>query len=287
MNIKDLEIFKEVASQNNITKTANKFNYVQSNITSRLAKLEKEVGKELLIRSNKGVFLTQEGKTFLTYTKKILHLHREAIHVINSNYPSGQLTIGATDITTASRLPTILTTFLESFPNVDVSLKNASSEELVADILNYNLDGAFVTDNINHPHIIFESLINEELVLISNKEQAPIYQLRDITKGTILVFKQGCAYRRKIEDWINQEGVLVKKIEFGTIEGMIGCVKAGLGVALVSNQIAKQLNSSDNLFLHEVPEEFRYVETGFIRKKDVPFTSTLQQFITTAKHQIE
>ena len=57
-------------------------------------------------------------------------------------------------------------------------------------------------NNIEQPQIRFESLITEELVLISNKEQAPIHHLNDIAKGTILVFKQGCTYRRKIEEWV-------------------------------------------------------------------------------------
>jgi LysR family transcriptional regulator, cell division regulator len=286
MEIKDLEIFKEVANQKNITKTASKFNYVQSNITSRLAKLEKEVGTALLIRTNKGVALTQDGKIFLTYVDRMLHLHKEALQELNSRNPSGQLKIGATDITTAARLPTVLTAFLDAFPMIELLLKNGSSEELIEDVLNFNLDGAFITDNIKHPQIVFDKLIREELVLISNKEQPPIHQLKDITNGTILVFKQGCTYRWKIEEWISQEGLLFKKIEFGTIEGMIGCVKAGLGMALVSNHIAQQLNVGDTLQFHSVPEQFRYVETGFIQRRDVPPTMALQKFIATTKQYI-
>lgn len=287
MDIKDLEIFKEVAKQNNITKTANEFNYVQSNITSRLSKLEKEVGINLLIRTNKGVFLTNEGKIFLTYVDKMLHLHKEALQAVHVQNPIGNLNIGATDIMTATRLPAILTAFLEEYPGINLSLQNESTEELITDILNFNVEGAFVTDNLEHPYIQFEPLLTEELVLISNKEQLPILNLNNITNETILVFKQGCTYRRKIEEWISQEGILLKKIEFGTIEGMIGCVKAGLGVALVSKHLAYQLNVTNTLQYHQVPEQFRYVETGFIYRKDVTPTIALQKFLITTKKYYE
>ena len=135
MEMKDLEIFKEVARQNNITKAAATFNYVQSNITSRLSKLEKEVGQSLLIRTNKGVFLTNEGKIFLQYVDQILHLQKEAMQAIHAQNPSGDLAIGATDIMTATRLPNILTSFMTEFPNIRLTLKNASTEQLVKDIL--------------------------------------------------------------------------------------------------------------------------------------------------------
>lgn len=286
MDIKDLEIFKEVAKQKNITKAANKFNYVQSNITSRLSKLEKEVGYTLLIRTNKGVFLTNEGEVFLTYADKILHLHEESLQALHVQQPTGNLSIGATDIMTATRLPEILTAFLADYPGINLSLKNDSTEALVADILKFNLDGAFITDNIEHPYIQFEPLLTEELVLISNKAQVPIHHLNDVKNKTILVFKKGCTYRRKIEDWIHQEGLLLKKIEFGTVEGMIGCVKAGLGVALVSKHLAQQLNVFNTLQYHQVPEQFRYVETGFIYRKDVTPTIAIQRFINTTKNKM-
>lgn len=285
MDLKDLEIFKEVANQKNITKTASKFNYVQSNITNRLTKLEKEVGHTLLVRTNKGVFLTNAGEIFLTYVDKIHHLYEEALQALNVENPTGHLSIGATDIITADRIPEILTAFLEAYPNIDLSLKNGSTEELITDILNFNLDGAFITDYIEHPSIQFQPLLMEELVLISNTAHVPINSLKDIEKGTILVFKQGCTYRRRMEDWIKQEGVLVKKIEFGTIEGMIGCVKAGLGVALISKHLADKLYTSNKLQYHTVPKRFGYVETGLIYRKDVSATIALQRFIDTTKIQ--
>lgn len=284
MDMRDLEIFRSVVNHKNVTKAAIELNYVQSNVTSRLAKLEKEMGATLLIRTNRGVSLTAEGDQFLKYVDKMLLLYREVVDSLsNPTTPSGPLTIGATDITTAARLPAVLTTFLESFPLVELSLINGSSEDLIKEVLQYNLDGAFITDTIDEPKIVQESLIHEELVLISNKEHPPINTLKDLKKNTILVFKPGCTYRRKLEVWVKEEGVVVRKIEFGTIEGMLGCVKAGLGVALVSKLIAQQLNTDNKMKFHHVPDEYKYVTTVFIRRKDMPKTIALQTFIETTK----
>lgn len=287
MDIKDLEIFRAVVNNKNVTKAAAELNYVQSNITNRLLKLEKEVGTSLLIRTNRGVLLTSEGERFLEYADKMLQLYKEVLDVLqNPEIPSGQISIGATDITTAARLPRVLTAFLESYPLVELSLINDSSENLIKEVLKFNLDGAFITDTIDQPKVLQESLIREELVLISNKEHPPINSLKDIKKATILVFRDGCTYRRKLESWVKETGIVVRKVEFGTIEGMVGCVKAGLGVALVSKQIAQQLNTDDKIQFHHVPEEYRYVTTVFIRRKDAPMTKVLQKFIETTKQNI-
>ena len=284
MDIKDLEIFRAVINHKNVTKAAHELNYVQSNVTSRLTKLEKEVGASLLIRTNRGVLLTAEGERFLEYADKMMQLHREVVDSLKyPDTPAGPLTIGATDITTAARLPAVLTAFLESFPLVEFSLVNGSSEDLVQDVLKFNIDGAFITDTIDQPKITQEHLIKEELVLISNQEHPQISSLTDLKKNTILVFKTGCTYRRKLEGWVKDEGVVVRKVEFGTIEGMIGCVKAGLGVALVSKLIAQQLNTDTKLQFHAVPETYRYVTTVFIRRNDMPLTNALQKFIETTK----
>lgn len=42
MELKDLEIFQLVAEKGTITEVAKELNYVQSNITSRIQKLENE-----------------------------------------------------------------------------------------------------------------------------------------------------------------------------------------------------------------------------------------------------
>jgi len=286
MDIKDLEIYRAVVNHKNVTKAALELNYVQSNVTSRLAKLEKEVGTSLFIRTNRGVLLTTAGERFLEYADKMLQLHREVVDSLsNCDTPSGQLAIGATDITTAARLPAVLTAFLESFPLVEFSLVNGSSEDLVQEVLKFNIDGAFITDTIDQPKIAQERLIKEELVLISNQEHPQVHTLKDLKKNTILVFKHGCTYRRKLESWVQEEGVSVRKVEFGTIEGMIGCVKAGLGVALVSKLIAQQLNTDNKLKFHSVPEEYRFVTTVFIRRHDIPMTNALQKFIEITKQR--
>ena len=82
---------------------------------------------------------------------------------------------------------------------------------------------------------------------------------------------------------MKREDAHLRKIEFGTIEGMVGCVKAGLGVAVVSKQLATDVNTMNELQFHETPIAYRYAETGFIYRNDIEQTLALQKFLAQVK----
>jgi LysR family transcriptional regulator, cell division regulator len=285
MDLKDLEIFRELALQLNISKTAAKFNYVQSNITNRLAKLEAEVGCNLLTRTNKGVQLTLQGQTFLNYANKVLQLHKELQFDLFAEHAINEIKIGATDITTSSRLPHILKAFKNTYPAVKIALKNGSTAQLIKAVLNHELDGAFITNPIEHPKLDYHLVATEEVILISEKNAQPIRHLSEVQHKTMLVFSEGCTYRRLTEEWIQDEKVSINKMEMSTTESMINFVKAGLGVALLSKHIAEQSNGDQLLQFHQVPINYSNVETGFISFKNQEpaklFISTMNKMNST------
>ena len=63
----------------------------------------------------------------------------------------------------------------------------------------------------------------------------------------------------------DKEGVFPKRIlEFGTIEAIIGCVKAGMGVAVMMKSIVSNYNS---LTLTPLPQPYRKVPTFYYAKR--------------------
>ncbi|MEW5548878.1 hypothetical protein ABGT24_25780 [Peribacillus frigoritolerans] len=64
-------------------------------------------------------------------------------------------------------------------------------------------------------------------MLITDTVHPPIASsIKEIQTRTLLVFHSGCAYREKFEQGLYQEKMIPnKKMEFGTIDGIIGCVQ--------------------------------------------------------------
>lgn len=281
MEFKDLEIFQLVAEKGTVTEVAKELNYVQSNITSRIQKLEVELNTPLFNRHRRGMILTPEGKKLLAYSEKILLLTDEMKRaVLNKEEPIGKLEIGTVE--TVYHLPNILSSYIKSYENVDLSLITGVTEKLEEKVLNYKLDGAFITASNVHPDLEAYDVFDEELVLITEPRKKTLEGLKD---EPFLCFKKGCGYRARLEKWYEQEGAMPEKVmEFGTLETIIRSVAMGLGVSFVPRSAVAHLEKSGEITCLQLPSEYSQVKTVFIRRADTYLTTTIEKFIETIQH---
>ena len=239
--------------------------------------MENHFETPLFYRHRHGVSLTPTGKTLLGYTEKILQLFAEAEKSIkHTEVPSGILAIGSMETTAAVRLPEKLAAYSHTFPQIDLLLKTGPTAELIEAVLSYKLEGAFVAGPVKHPQLIQEIVFEEELVLISKQGFDPL----TLDKQTILVFKSGCSYRRKLEEWLESEEFYPTRImEFGSLEAILGCVHAGVGISLLPTSVVNKLELGKKLHCSRIPAEYSQVTTVFIRRKDATLTKALEEFL--------
>lgn len=278
MDLTDLKVFQTVAELGTITEAAKRLNYVQSNVTSRIQKLEQYLDTTLFLRHRRGMSLTPEGRTLMNYSKKILALSEEMEKVLQSKTePAGELNIGA--IQTIIKLPHILNEFNRKYHRVELSLYTGVTKNLQEDVLDYKLDGAFVVETDPHPELEAYSVYNEELVLISHPS---ITTLKEAKKEPFLCFSKGCAYRRQYQQWHQDENTEPNKImELGTFETILSSVVIGLGTTFVPKSSVKKLLQKGTVISHSLPRKYSHIHTVFIRRKDVAKTTTIEKFIET------
>ncbi|MDQ1002585.1 DNA-binding transcriptional LysR family regulator [Neobacillus niacini] len=289
MDLQALRFFQTVAELGSISRAARKLNYAQSNLTAKIQQLETELQTTLFYRHNRGTSLTDKGKVLLSYTDEIFQLLDEARNVMNDDQtPNGPLVIGSMETTAAVRLPILLSKFHREYPAVDLTLKTGPTEKNVQGVLQYELDGAFVAGPIEHPDLTYKTVIEEELVLVTDASHQPLSSIKEIQNRTILVFRHGCSYRARFEAWLHQEGVIPEKImEFGTLDGIIGCVSAGLGISLLPRSVVDKHIEDDLLIHHSIPNQFGKVNTLFIYRKDKYMSSSLREFIEMLRYERE
>lgn len=287
MDIRDMQIFLAVANEGSITRAAEKLEYVQSSISIRIQQLESDLNTVLFHRARQGVRLTASGEVLKSYAEKILYLTQEAERAVADNsIPRGPLRIGSLETTAAIRLPFILSDYHNSYPEVDLSLKTGSTDELINLVLKYELDGAFVAAPVEHADLDVTEVGVEELVLVSGGQFPSIERFEEFRNLTLLVFRVGCSYRRKLEDWLSLKGIIPAKImEFGTLEGILGCIHAGFGVSLLPRSVVERANVQYNLRFQKISDKFYKTPTLFIRRKDAYTTVAMSEFIRIAKHR--
>lgn len=250
----------------------------------RIQQLEAELGTQLFERSGKGVTLTSSGELLHRYAEQILRLTNEATIAVqsSSHTPIGPLKIGATESTAALRLPPLLSTYCTAYPDVDFILETHTTDVLIHLVLTRKLEGAFVAGSCEYPDLNSLFTQDEELVLVSRHPLPSLYSLNDMN---LLAFSSGCAYRHTLEMLLTKEGVFPKRIlEFGTIEAIIGCVKAGMGVAVMMKSIVS--NHDHSLTLTPLPEPYRKVPTFFITRKDAFVSAALREFSSLLTKQL-
>ena len=281
MDLQALKVFKSVAEMGSISQAARELNYAQSNITTKIQQLETQLQTTLFYRHNRGTTLTSKGKMLLTYAEKIFQLIEETSKVMRDDEnPRGSLMIGSMETTAAVRLPALLSKYHHAYPDVDLTLKTGPTEQNIQGVLQYDLDGAFVAGPIEHPDLIQKTVIEEELVLITDTIHSSLLSIKDIQTRTLLVFRTGCSYRAKLEQWLHKEGVVSYKImEFGTLEAIIGCVSAGLGISLLPISVIKKHVEDGNIRYHSIPSSYGKVETVFIHRQDTFMPTSLKKFI--------
>jgi DNA-binding transcriptional LysR family regulator len=280
----DLQTFAAVARTGGITRAAEALNTVQSNVTQRIKALEAEIGTALFERHSRGMTLTGAGRRLLPYAQRMAALSREALLAARDDGEAkGPLAIGSMETTAAVRLPALLADFHRRCPAVTLSLRTATSADLVTGVLEGSLDGAFVAGPIDHAELTGVSAFTEELVLIAARRFDSLAALRAGTPQsgpTALVFRIGCTYRHRLEQLLAMLGwPSAARCELGTLDGMIGCVAAGMGVALLPRAVIERSELANEVSIHALDPAFARVDTRFIHRRTLHHASALAAFI--------
>lgn len=281
----DLRIFRIVAQEQSISKAALKMGYVQSNVTLRIQKLEKELGQSLFDRSNKGITITEAGQQLWSYADQIVDLLDEATRVLKVKLPSYQLQLGATPTVAASRLPQWLLAYYKENRDVDVSIQTHGQIELMNQVVNHKLDGAFISSQYHHQDIqsVFE--YNEQLVIVS---AGHIHTESELLQQRLIVNTfPDCPYRKCLEEWYHTKSKshslqqLPRVIEVDTVEAIIRGVTDGLGISLLPERIVR---SYAQLHSHTLPIPLQQARIQFVVSKQNPPSITLSAFINLLTH---
>ena len=285
MDAADLRMFQSVASTGSMSKAALELNTVQSNVTARIKSLEDEVGFALFERTNRGVTLTAAGRRLLPFAARAARLLDDARRAVaDEGTPSGVLTIGSLDTTAALHLSPVLAAYVAAHPAVDLSLKTGTTCELVEQVLDRQLDGAYVCGPANHPDLLVEPFVREELVILTAPAITSFEALSRKPDLKIVVLKAGCSYRLQLEAMLARRGIVgVRQLEFGTIQAIIACVSAGVGVTLLPRALLGSIWERGRLRVHPLPNDEGQVETVFIRHREAFTSSALRAFMDMAR----
>ena len=284
MDADDLRIVEAVARIGSMNRAAAELNMVQSNVTARIRLLEEELGVQLFVRHSRGVEPSEAGLRLLSYVERIRALFQEAITAVKEDgTPKGKLRIGMLETTAGLRLPTLVAQYAQEYPRVELAIVTGTTTSLINQVAERELDGAFVAGPVHHQELSEELLFLEELVLVSPLSVRSFVDLAEVENLKAIVLQQGCSYRPRLNSILDGLGLHYAVMEFGSLDAIITCIAAGVGITLLPKSLANKLLIDQPVTVHELPMDQARVETVFVRRHDRYPTSALNAFLTMSR----
>ncbi len=255
MDLTDLRIFRMVVREGGITRAAEKLFRVQSNVTTRIRQLEEDLGVRLFIREGKRLQVSPAGQRLIDYADRLLALAEEARTAVLDPCPRGTLRLGAMESTAAARLPGLLAEYHARYPEVEIQLRTGNPRVLATAMLAGELDAALAAEPIPDGPFEKQAAFHEQLVIVSAASRISIEDRRDMPK-TMLAFEHGCPHRKRLEEWYARRGFMAEQIiELSSYHAMLGCVVAGMGIALMPKTVLAGFPENTRLQVHELPSD--------------------------------
>jgi DNA-binding transcriptional LysR family regulator len=280
MDAKDLTTFEAVARLGGMGRAARELNTVQSNVTQRVRRLEKALGVSLFERSRAGARLTPAGERLMPYALRVDALLDEAGRAARDDgSPRGTLTVGSLETTAALRLSPLLASYVRAHPRVDFVLRTGTTAEMVERVLGRELEGAFVCGPVVHPQLVSGPAFTEELALLTAPGEPSLAATLRRPDLRLVILRAGCSYRQRLEELLAQRGVVgLRRLEFGTLEAILGAVAAGLGITLMPRALLGPIWRGGKVRAHRLPPAEARVQTVFVRRRDMLPSSALVAF---------
>jgi DNA-binding transcriptional LysR family regulator len=240
MEVRQLQMFRILAEELNFTRTAEKVHTVQSNVTAQIRALEEELGVPLFDRLGRRVTLTDAGRRFQPFAEKALTAMEQGQRVLRAGAePSGPLRVGSPESILTYRLPSILRTFRQRFPHVELSFRPHLNETLVTELETGKLDMVIcMADGASSAALVSVPLGTEKIFLLGHAShpltRKAAVEPCDLAGQTLLLTETGCGYRNKLDRILTLQNVRPGNVtEFSSVEAMKQCVAAAMGIGLL------------------------------------------------------
>jgi DNA-binding transcriptional LysR family regulator len=269
MDTQLLEVFRTVAHLGSITAAARRLRFTQSAVSRQIGALETELGSRVFDRLPRGVALTEEGRALLPYASQVLDGldgARRAVGEVRA-LGTGRLRVGAFPTAVAALVPAALASFRQAYPEVGLSLVEGLTPRLLERLAAGEADVAVVSSSpagpLDRARFDLHHLLDERmLVAVSRRHRLArrrTVRLADLAEDAFIA---GSATAEETLLRASLPSGFRPRIEITAAEwsSKLGCVAAGLGVALLPALAASRVPPGIAVLrLHRDDESIRHI----------------------------
>jgi DNA-binding transcriptional LysR family regulator len=294
MEVRQLQIFRTLAEELNFTRTAEKVNTVQSNVTAQIKALEEELGIPLFDRLGRRVTLTDAGRNFLPFALQALAAMDHGQRALKTGAePSGPLRIGAAESQLTYRLPEVLHAFRRRFPHVELIFSQHSTATVAHELEAGKFDMVIHGDNLPPYSSLKSCRLRTERILLLAEASHPLasrstVKPADLVAQNLLLTESGCSYREKLDRALALANIRPANVtEFSSVEALKQCIALGMGIGLLPEiVVARELRQNRLKALHWIGPSLDIV-TQILWHKDKWISPAMAAFMELVKDKLE
>ncbi len=262
-NLEYYKVFYHVAQTSSITQAAERLCVSQPAVSQGIRQLEDCLNTKLFIRTSKGVRLTKEGELLYKYVSPGLDSIWNGENMLKrmQDLETGEVRIGASDMTLQFYLLPFLEKFHELYPGIKVIVSNGPTEETLEFLYSGSIDFGVVST----PFTARPGVKSVDVKEIRNcfaagdkfrhlKNQVLDYEI--LRELPCILLEKNTSTRRFTDIYLKERGIILEpEFELATSDMVVQFAIRNLGIGCVMEGFARKEIKEGNLFELHFKEE--------------------------------
>lgn len=238
MDLKQLRALLAVSEHHSFSTAARALHTVQSNVSTHIARLEREVGAVLIDRTTNA--LTAEGRVVAERARRI----EAEFAALDSDVAAlrdeirGQIRVGVIGTTARWLVPPLLEAMEARLPLVHCVILDATTTSLIPQLVTGRIDLAVVNAPIDDVDVSIEPLFDEDLVFVAPVghplAESDRVHLSDLAGHPLLLEAEGTTFRAELDDQAAAFGIeLTAQAEVDGMRLLASLAFTGFGAAVL------------------------------------------------------
>ncbi len=253
--------FYYAALYGNITAASEQLYISQPAVSQSIKQLENSLGCKLFVRTPKGVKLTAEGRIIYHHVSKGIEqiLLGEKRLESQLSLESGEIHIGASDMTLEYYLLPYLEKFHRLYPKIKISITNGPTPETIHILDDDKIDFGVISEPISDHHDFLIIPVKEiEDIFICGAEFAAIadnpISLEELVSMPLIMLESNTSTRKYIDAYLYENNIIISpEFELATSSLIVQFAIRNLGIGCVVRDFAD--NDLKNGLVYEIKLE--------------------------------
>ncbi len=238
----DLVYFVEVASALNISRASERLGISQPSLTLAVQRLEHSIGVPLLIRSKRGVTLTQAGRQLFAHARNLLQ-YWDSVKgkaLASTLSVQGSYTVGCHVSVALYTLPGILAEVLELNPNLELKLTHDLSRRITERVIQMEIDIGVAVNPVKHPDLLLRKLCEDDVTFWVGKGNREIQDLH--SGNAVLLCDPELLQTQDLLKKLKKAGLRYRRLlTSSSLEVVAELTASGAGVGILPGRVASLL----------------------------------------------